>query len=471
MKDKIVKIINIILIIAFVVMLCPKSMQNDTFWSIKIGQELVEEGIKPVDEWSIHSNLKYVAHHFLTDVIIYLVYSIGNFFALYVLEILLALIIAGLFYIANKQLTNNRKISYMFLYIQMYLVMPYIAVRAQMFSTIIFLIQFITLEKMYKEYKHIYAIILAVLPLALAYFHMGVLPFYFVIMGVYFVASIGIGSKNIISDKNIQRLKALFISGLIGLVLSFLNPYGIDGVIYGLKTLFSDTITYNIQEFLPLSFGSDLGLYVFIYTLFIAIILKVSKQIKLKDILLMIGTLFMSCSSLRYVLYYIIFSTVILEYVSKIKIELKEHDILALNTMQYTVIAVAIFFLLGARLNDTQYIKETEYPVVAYENTKQYFNENTRVFNEYAWGSYFMLDNQKVFIDSRLDLYTEEYNKGVTVFKDYLNIQLDYKEIIEKYDINMFFIKSNTALATILSVDNEFEQVYTDDVTSVYIKK
>lgn len=471
MKDKIVKIINVILIIAFVVMLCPKSMQNDTFWSIKIGQELVEERIKSVDTWSIHSGLKYVAHHFLTDVVIYFAYNIGEFFALYILEIVLSLVIAALFYIANKQLTNNSKISYMFLYIQMWLIRPYISVRAQMFSTIIFLIQFILLEKMYKEYKHRYAIILSILPLVLAYFHMGVLPLYFVIMGVYFVASIGIGTKNIIANKNIKILKATFISGVIGLALCFLNPYGIDGVIYGIKTLFSDTITYNIQEFLPLSFNSDLGLYVFIYTLFILIILKVSKQIKLKDILLMLGTLFMSCSSLRYVLYYIIFSTVILEYVSKIKIELKEHDRLALNTMQYTVIVVAIFFLIGTQINDNEYIKKSEYPVVAYEQTKEYFNEDTRMFNEYSWGSYFMLDNQKVFIDSRLDLYTEEYNKGVTVFKDYLNINLDYKEIIEKYDINMFFIKSNTPLATILKVDNEFEEVYSDDVASVYIKK
>lgn len=471
MKKNIIKIINVILIIAFVILLCPKSMQNDTFWSIKVGQELVEEGIKAIDEWSIHSDLKYVAHHLVTDLIIYIVYSIGDFFALYVLEIILSLIIVGLFYIANKQLTNNSKISYMFLYIQMYLFMPFIAVRAQMISTIIFLIQFIVLEKMYKEYKNRYTVILTILPLILANFHMGVLPFYFVIMGVYLVASIGIVAKNIVADKNKNMFKALLISIIVGLLLTLINPYGIDGAIYGLKTLFSDTITYNIEEFKPLSFEHDLGLFVFIYTLFIVIILKISKQIKLKDILLILGTLFMACSSLRYVQYYIIFSAVILSYVSKIKIDFKEHDILALNTMQYTVIIIAIFFLIGLRINDTQYIDKTKYPVKAYESTKQYFREDTRIFNEYAWGSYLELNNEKVFIDSRLDLYTEEYNEGVTVFKDYLNINLEYKEIIEKYDINMLFIKSNTALSTILSVDNDFEEIYKDDVACVYIKK
>jgi len=471
MKKNIVKIVNILLIIVFVILLCPKSMQNDTFWSIKVGQELVEEGIKNVDDWSIHSDLKYVAHHFLTDVTIYFAYNIGDFFALYVLEIVLSLIIAGLFYIANKQITNNSKLAYAFLYIQMFLFMPFIAVRAQMVSTIVFLIQFIILEKMYKEYKHRYAIILSILPLVLANFHMGVLPFYFVIIGVYLLASIGIGTKNIVAEKNKNIFKALLISIIVGLLLTLVNPYGIDGAIYGLKTLFSDTITYNIEEFKPLSFATSLGLFIFIYTLFIAIVFKISKQIKLKDILLILGTLFMSCSSLRYILYYVIFSTVILSYISRIKIDFKEHDILALNTTKYTVICVAIFSLVGLRINDIEYMDETQYPVKAYESTKQYFNGDTRVFNEYTWGSYLELNNEKVFIDSRLDLYTEEYNKDVTVFKDYLNIELKYKEIIEKYNINMFFIKSNTALETILSVDSDFEEVYNDDVACVYIKK
>ena len=82
-----------------------------------------------------------------------------------------------------------------------------------------------------------------------------------------------------------------------------------------------------------------------------------------------------------------------------------------------------------------------------------------------------MLNDEKVFIDSRLDLYTEDYNKGVNVFKDYLNIELKYKEIIEKYNINMFMVKANTSLTTILSIDNDFERVYKDDVAEVYIKK
>jgi len=471
MKKNIVKIINIILIVIFVILLCPKSMQNDTFWSIKIGQELVEEGIKSVDEYSIHNDLKYIAHHLLTDVIIYFVHNIGNFFGLYILEIVLALVIAGLFYIANRQVTNNSKISYAFLYVQMFLFMPFIAVRAQMVSTIIFLIQFIVLEKMYREYKHRYALILLILPFILANFHMGVLPFYFIIMGVYLVSSIGVGTRNVIAKKKVDMFKALLVSSIVGILLSLLNPYGVDGAIYGIKTLFSDTITYNIQEFQPLSFASSLGIIIFAYTLFIAIILKTTDKIQLKDMILMLGTLFMSCSSLRYVQYYIIFSTVILSYVGKIKIELKQHDKLALNCTQYTIIGVAIFSVLSLRLDDTQYIKETEYPVKAYQSVKQYFNEDTRVFNEYSWGSYLMLNNQQVFIDSRLDLYTEEYNKDVTVFKDYLNIELKYKEIIDKYNINIFFIKSNTPLSTILSVDNDFEEIYSDDVASVYIKK
>ena len=93
------------------------------------------------------------------------------------------------------------------------------------------------------------------------------------------------------------------------------------------------------------------------------------------------------------------------------------------------------------------------------------------MFNDWNWGSYLALQGEKVFIDSRGDLYTEMYTKDVTILKDYLNIELNYKEVIKKYNINMFFVKANSPLSTILSIDNDFEPIYNDDVACVYVKK
>lgn len=38
-------IITAVVFIVFVITLCPKEMQNDTFWSIKVGERLVKDGV------------------------------------------------------------------------------------------------------------------------------------------------------------------------------------------------------------------------------------------------------------------------------------------------------------------------------------------------------------------------------------------------------------------------------------------
>jgi hypothetical protein len=107
-KKQIIYTAIIIIFLIFVLVISPRAMQNDTFWSIKVGEKIVKEGIFGIDEFSIHEDLYYVAHHFLTDVLIYLLYNFAGFDGLYVLEIILALVMAGLLYILNKEICGNK---------------------------------------------------------------------------------------------------------------------------------------------------------------------------------------------------------------------------------------------------------------------------------------------------------------------------------------------------------------------------
>ena len=55
-------------------MLLKKVLQNDTFYTIKIGELILNNGIDMMDHFSIHSNLAYTYPHWLYDVFIYLIY-------------------------------------------------------------------------------------------------------------------------------------------------------------------------------------------------------------------------------------------------------------------------------------------------------------------------------------------------------------------------------------------------------------
>ena len=184
-KKQIFQLIIIAILVIFIIVISPREMQNDTFWSIKVGEKLINEGIFGIDDFSIHKGLYYVAHHFLTDILIYIVYSFSGFAGLYAMEVIMAIIMAGMLYLLNKEISENKFISVVVLVLQMFIMSRYIAVRAQMISYILFILELLLLEKYKKENKKRYLVGLGLIPIILANFHMGTVPFYFIILGVY----------------------------------------------------------------------------------------------------------------------------------------------------------------------------------------------------------------------------------------------------------------------------------------------
>ena len=62
-----------------IILLCTtftlKVLQNDTFYTIEIGELILDNGIDMLDHFSIHSNLAYTYPHWLYDVFIYLIFN------------------------------------------------------------------------------------------------------------------------------------------------------------------------------------------------------------------------------------------------------------------------------------------------------------------------------------------------------------------------------------------------------------
>lgn len=69
-------VMAIILIIVFAVCVTPVTLQNDTFYSIKIGEYILDNGITMQDPFSWHENMPYTYPHWAYDVATYLIYSV-----------------------------------------------------------------------------------------------------------------------------------------------------------------------------------------------------------------------------------------------------------------------------------------------------------------------------------------------------------------------------------------------------------
>ena len=69
----------VLLITILCIALTPRTLQNDTYYTIKIGEYIVENGITMKDPFSWHEDLDYTYPHWAYDVCTYLVYKIGGF--------------------------------------------------------------------------------------------------------------------------------------------------------------------------------------------------------------------------------------------------------------------------------------------------------------------------------------------------------------------------------------------------------
>ena len=83
----------IILIVIYIIAVCPISLQNDTLFDIKCGENFSKNGIKGIDPFSIHENLEYQSHHLVPSIWLYNIYINFGFYGIYAFEILLIFII------------------------------------------------------------------------------------------------------------------------------------------------------------------------------------------------------------------------------------------------------------------------------------------------------------------------------------------------------------------------------------------
>ena len=123
-------ILAVVVIILFAFAVSPITMQNDTYYTVKIGELIVNNGIDMQDHFSWHENLPYTYPHWLYDVMIYLIYNFWGFAGIYVSTIILASVLGITIYGINNKLSKNNFVSLVISLIVLYLLKDFIAARA-----------------------------------------------------------------------------------------------------------------------------------------------------------------------------------------------------------------------------------------------------------------------------------------------------------------------------------------------------
>lgn len=535
-------IVAILLLVLFAFAISPVTMQNDTYYTIKIGEHILNNGIDMQDPFSWHINLPYTYPHWLYDVMMYGIYSVTGFTGIYISTISFASILGVLIYFINKKLCKNEVISLIISLTTMYLLKDFIAARAQLVTFILFAFTILFIEKFVETRKIRNAIPLVVIPIIIANVHSAVWPFYFILFIPYIVECIleiliklDLFTKgrlvlnkillNLVKNKekieskqkNIRKkiednkinlenkrnnpyklkieknkgAKWLIVILIFAILTGLCTPLGDVPYTYLVKTMQGNT-TENINEHLPITLIDNKEALVTL-SMFLAILIFTDTKIKLRDICMMSGLIILTLMSRRQVsmLYLIgnfIFAKLIVQMFQKYftKIFSKIEKILKGFIGQIiTVLLIGglCVFLLIPKLDD-KFIDESEYPAEACTFILNNLDlNNVKLYNEYNYGSYLIYRGIPVFIDSRADLYSPEFNgikneegelEGRDIFTDFLDISsiaTYYENKFEEYGITHAMMGKNTKLNMLISRDKNYRLIYNDKNFVIYERK
>ena len=532
-------IMAVILIAIFCFSISPVTLQNDTFYTIKIGEHILQNGIDMKDPFSWHENLQYTYPHWLYDVVIYLVYSIGGQVGIYISTIVLSIALGLTMYLVNIKLTKNKLTSFVLTIGAMYLLRNYIAARAQLVTFILFILTVYFIEMFLETKKKRYAVGLIIIPIIIANVHLAVFPFYFVLYLPYIAeymiyilsnteiilvtAKIDRLNKKILkttkeeeiqkikdeinrleekNEKNIRKkekikanpykikirgndnVKTLIIVMIICLFTGLLTPLGTTPYTYLIKTM-QGTTTHNISEHLPLTLVNNLE-FMCTLVLFIAILTFTDTKIRLSDLFMLGGLIFLTFYTRRQFSMFTLICVIILNRLINALLDKYDPEgckkaIKKMTTITGMIVTICLVLTISViqykpKMND-HFIDENSYPVGAATYILENLDiNNIKLYNEYNYGSYLIFRGIPVFIDSRADLYAPEFNPGVEVFNDYINlsnVDIDnVEEKLDKYGITHMLMYKKSKLRKFVEQNTEkYNLLYEDDNFCLFERK
>lgn len=476
-----------------IIMLCIgvtyKGLQNDTFYVIKLGGDILKNGVDLIDHYCWIADLSYTYPHWLYDLFIYIIYYNFDFLGIYISNIILFIILILSVYIINLRINKNEFLASIMSIITIPCLLGFVTARAQLVTIILFLWQVYFIERLISSGKKKYIIYLTFISWLIANIHATIWPFYFILylpfIAEYFIYkilcwkqfNININKKLVISK--IDNFKLLIISFLSGFVMGFLSPSKICFT-YIFKVMQGNSQNF-IMEHAPMLLINNISFLLFILAILFLLIFS-DVKIKLKELFMIGGLIFMSLSSIRHsVFFYVIgllYFTILFNRYLENKND-KTFEILGIffvkNKIIYLLSFILIIIISGIYFKKNysfDYVSLDDYPVEAVNFIKGNLDvDKIRLYNDYNFGAYLLFHDIPVFIDSRCDLYLKEFNGlNYSIFDDAMEIEKDYEEKFDFYNVSHALLDNDSMLYIILSKDVNYTILYEDENFTLFEK-
>lgn len=455
-----------ILLIPFIIYLIRGFELNNDFWFlINTGKEIIKNGFINIEPFTIHSGLFFIPQQWLTDIIFSLIYNNFGIRGMYYLVLLCNGIIMFLFYKLSYLVNNNKKRSMLITIVSsLFLIWSnLLTTRPQLFDVITFTLELYLIELFIKKENSKYLYFLPLLSIFLINYHASMWFMMFVLLIPYYFEYVI--SK--VKKRSTYKIKPLIISTVISLVCGLINPYGIEAIKYFFNSYGVTKINNIVYEMQAVSISNFEGKIIFAIIFIILYSFYHNKgDNKIRYFLLSIGIIYLLLNHYKSVLYMSIIFPLIVGYAFRKKTIDKDMKPNKLDKVVYIVgiIIFSFFIITKPQLNDGVDIKE----FADYLDNNASFD--IKLYTDYNNGSYMEYRGYKCYIDPRAEIFLKANNHKEDIFDEYYYLEinkLDIKEFINKYQFDYILLNSSTSFINELKNNKNYKEVISKKVDNM----
>ena len=467
----------------------------DTAWHIGIGRYILETGTVP--DTGIFSytaaNMPWMAHEWLTELIFAVIHKFAGLNGIVLLAALAIAYTHSTFYGFLLSRGVNTALALILTIAAMATTSVHWLARPHILSMPILLFWYMALE----EYRLTGKRSIYLLPLVTVLWvnlHGGFMAG-LLLTAVYWLGSLAEFSFSKDEKVRAEQKKNIITYGKVGLLAiaaSLVNPHGYKALLFPFRIMGQELNIGRINEWLSPNFHNFLPYEYLLLALIVVLGFSLFRPGFIEAGLVLLWT-HLSLHSVRYGPIFAIIIIPIMairleglmkegraggnrlissvsafsDRIQKTSASLKGHVLQTIIILSVTAITLAGGKVLGMPFMKYEFDKK-KLPVEALEFAERNRIEG-RLFNTYHFGGYLIykgFPRDGVFVDGRADMY-DAFLKN---YFDVVDLKPEWKEVLERFDIDWILITANSPLSVLLLESDQWSLVYADKVSNIFVR-
>lgn len=451
----------------FVCSLSKIDRENDIWFLLKHGEYILKHGFPHIEPFSMHQNFSFVMQQWLSSVIFYISHKIlGQYGILLVIIITNILMLYFLYKLCMLISENKFRLSIVITCITDIFLLLFMIARPWIFTMLNLIIVLYIMELFYKKNNRKALYFLPLISLIQINIQSSMWFMLFIFMLPYIVD---------LFLKERRRLSSFPLIIILMFICGFINPYGLDNILYVVKSYGNYYINNTVSEMLAISLNDKRILfysYLFYFILAIELLIYIfckKGRFELRHLFLFLGVSFLGLKNLRSMWIFIIgtipfLSSYLKPYFKKLSFKEENFELEPDERKKYyLVIVILCIYTCGVSvIANSKFTNKLEKGIDAIYNTSN-VNAKTTVYTSYNNGSYAEYRNLKPYIDSRAEIFIKKNNHKEDIMKEYYlvyNGYISYDKFINKYKFDYMIIMKNEAIYTSALKDKNYKSIY-----------